>query len=155
LIQGLGQGAKGYLIHISGTAILKQVSNGNDNEPAKIYHDNSEADVAEIVSFDLTHFHKDTEEAIRTAAKAAAVPFAILCPPTIYGTGKGAFKTRSIQIPFLIEAILKRGRAFQVLEGQGIWDSEIPLSSILISVYPGNVTTNAETHDSQMSISVM
>ncbi|KAH0566351.1 hypothetical protein GP486_000257 [Trichoglossum hirsutum] len=123
LIQGLGQGRKGYLVHISGTGILHDVSTGFGNESAKIYRDTVDGDMAEIVSFDPSHPHGDTENVIRTTAKAAAVPFAILCPPLIYGIGKGVFKTRSIQIPLLVEAAMKRGKAFQILEGQNIWDN--------------------------------
>jgi hypothetical protein len=126
LVQGLGQGVKGNLVHISGTGILYDVSTGSGNESPKIYHDTANDDIAEIASFDPSHTHRDTEGVIRATAKAVAVPFAILCPPTIYGIGKGAFKTRSIQIPFLVEAMLKRGKPFQVLEGQNVWDSEIP-----------------------------
>jgi hypothetical protein len=128
LVQGLGQGTKGNLIHISGTGILHDISTGYGNESPKIYHDSNKADIAEIISFDATHFHQVTERAIRTTAKEVAVPFAIVSPPTIYGIGKGPIKKRSIQIPFLTEAILKRGRAFQVLEGQNIWDSGVFLS---------------------------
>ena len=56
------------------------------------------------------------------ANKQSSVPTAILSPPTIHGIGKGPIKTRSIQVPFLAEAILKRGKAFQVLDGQNFWD---------------------------------
>ena len=36
----------------------------------------------------------------------------------------GAVKERSIQVPFLVEAMLKRGKGFQILEGKNIWDRE-------------------------------
>ncbi|KAJ5310312.1 uncharacterized protein N7443_002773 [Penicillium atrosanguineum] len=41
------------------------------------------------------------------------VPTAIICPPRIYGVGEGPIKTHSIHIPYLSEAILKRGRGTQ------------------------------------------
>ncbi|KAI9775590.1 MAG: hypothetical protein M1839_000991 [Geoglossum umbratile] len=147
LVQGLGQGTKGNLIHVSGTGILRDVSTGYGNESSKIYHDASVADIAEIVSFDSTHPHQDTEKVIRTTAKAEAVPFAILCPPTIYGIGKGAIKTRSIQIPQLVETMLKRGRAFQILEGQNFWDSEI-----LFFFTPTNICTRGMATDTGVVI---
>lgn len=87
----------------------------------KVYHDI--ADLAEITSFPIeNHVHRDVDIAILAANKQFSVPTAILSPPTIHGVGKGPIKTRSIQIPFLAEAILKRGRGFQVLEGQNEWD---------------------------------
>jgi hypothetical protein len=35
-------------------------------------------------------------------------------------------KTRSIQIPWLAEAILKHGKAFTAGEGKNMWDGEMP-----------------------------
>lgn len=62
--------------------------------------------------------------AILEAHKKFNVPTAILSPPLIHGVGRGPLKTRSIQIPGLAEAVLKRGKAFQILEGQNIWDGK-------------------------------
>jgi hypothetical protein len=87
----------------------------------KAYHDI--ADLVEITSFPLeNHLHRDVDAAILAAQERFKVPTAIVSPPMIHGVGKGPIKTRSIQIPFLVEAILKRGKGFQVLEGQNIWD---------------------------------
>lgn len=89
----------------------------------KVYSDIS--DLPEITSFPLeNHVHRDVDKAILEAQKQFSVPTAILSPPLIHGVGKGPIKTRSIQIPFLAEAILKRGKGFQVLEGENIWDGE-------------------------------
>lgn len=60
--------------------------------------------------------------AILEIQKKLHVPTAILSPPLVHGVGIGPIKKRSIQIPALAEAILKRGKGFQVLEGQNIWD---------------------------------
>ena len=60
--------------------------------------------------------------AVLEAQRTLHVPTAIVSPPTIHGVGNGPIKTRSIQVPALAEAILKRGKAFQVLEGQNFWD---------------------------------
>jgi len=66
--------------------------------------------------------HRDVDMAILEAQKSLHVPTAILSPPLVHGVGNGPLKTRSIQIPALAEAILKRGTGFQILEGQNIWD---------------------------------
>ena len=79
--------------------------------------------MAEITSFPVEgHVHRDVDLAILEAQKRLHVPTAIVSPPLIHGIGKGPIKTRSIQIPALAEATLKRGKGFKILEGQNIWD---------------------------------
>ncbi len=70
--------------------------------------------------------HRDVDNAVLTGGKALHAPTAILAPPTIHGVGKGPIKTRSIQIPWLTEAILKHGKAFTVGDGRNIWDGTNP-----------------------------
>jgi len=123
LIQGASQrkSKPAYFIHVGGSGILHDVSNDFGNPSDKTYSDIT--DVAEITSFPLQdHVHRDVDAAILEAQKRLGVPTAIVSPPTIHGIGKGPIKTRSIQVPFLIDAILKRGRGFQVLGGQNSWD---------------------------------
>jgi hypothetical protein len=90
----------------------------------KVYHDI--ADLVEITSLPLENLHRDVDVAVLAGHERFKVPTAIVSPPMIHGVGKGPIKTRSIQIPFLVEAILKRGKGFQVLEGQNIWDRKWP-----------------------------
>jgi hypothetical protein len=79
----------------------------------------------EITSFPIeNHFHRDVDIAVLEGNKKFNVPTAIVSPPLLHGIGKGPIKTRSIQIPFLTDAVLKRGKGFQVLEGQNIWNGE-------------------------------
>jgi len=87
----------------------------------KVYSDI--ADLQEITSFPIeNHVHRDVDMALLEAQKRFSVPTAIVSPPMIHGVGQGPLKQRSIQVPFLIEAILKRGKGFQVLDGENIWD---------------------------------
>lgn len=91
----------------------------------KVYSD--VADLQEITSFPIeNHVHRDVDMALLEAQKKFAVPTAIVSPPMIHGVGQGPLKKRSIQVPFLIEAILKRGKGFQVLDGENIWDRTSP-----------------------------
>jgi len=104
--------------------VLTQVGQPSD----KIYHDTT--DLAEITSFPIEgHVHRDVDMAILEAQKRLHVPTAIVSPPLIHGVGNGPIKTRSIQIPALIEATLKRGKGFQILEGKNIWDRKQPSRS--------------------------
>lgn len=118
----MSKGRKGRYVHISGTGILHDVSNGYGNPSPKIYHDIDDLD--EITSFDSTHLHRDVDAAVIAAGEKHGVSTAIISPPTIHGVGAGPIKTRSLQIPFLIEAILKNGDAFTVGEGSNYWDSK-------------------------------
>ena len=68
--------------------------------------------------------HRDVDMAVLEAQKKLHVPTAIVSPPMVYGVGKGPLKNRSIQVPSMIEAILKRGKGFQVLDGLNFWDRE-------------------------------
>tara|TARA_R110002060_G_scaffold78222_1_gene91027 strand:+ start:817 stop:1251 length:435 start_codon:yes stop_codon:yes gene_type:complete len=96
----------------------------------KVYSDI--ADLQEITSFPIeNHVHRDVDMALLEAQKRFSVPTAIVSPPMIHGVGQGPLKQRSIQVPFLIEAILKRGKGFQVLDGENIWDREQPCVAFL------------------------
>jgi nucleoside-diphosphate-sugar epimerase len=122
IIEGMSKGKKGHYIHVSGSGILHDVPNGYGNPSPKIYSDIK--DVLEITAFDSTHVHRDIDAAVIEAGIKFGVPTAIVSPVTIHGIGNGPIKTRSLQIPFLTEGILKRGKAFTVGEGKNIWDSE-------------------------------
>jgi hypothetical protein len=121
IIEGMSLGKKGHYIHVSGSGILHDVTNGYGQPTSKIYHDTT--DLVAITSFDSTHVHADVDASVTAAGLKYGVPTAILSPVTIHGIGHGPVRTRSIQIPFLTEGILKRGKAFTVLEGKNIWDN--------------------------------
>lgn len=120
LIEGLSHGKKGHYIHISGTGILHDVSNGFGNPSSKIYHD--VVDILEITSFDSTHIHRDTDAAVIASGETLGIATAIVAPCVIYGIGKGPINNRSVQVPVLAEQTLRRGRPFAVGAGNNIWD---------------------------------
>jgi nucleoside-diphosphate-sugar epimerase len=125
LVKGIARGTNkdATLIHISGTGIMTDMSTGPGNLAPKVYHDMIPSDIQEILSFDESHIHRDVEAAVIAAAAQHHVKTAIISPPMIHGIGKGPIKKRSIQVPVLIDSILKRGRAFQILEGENMWNS--------------------------------
>ncbi|RLL99782.1 hypothetical protein CFD26_106916 [Aspergillus turcosus] len=120
IMTGMATGKKGRFIHISGTGVLNDASTGFGNVAPKVYDDIK--DVQEIINLPMTALHRDVDNAVITCGKEYGVPTAILCPPMIHGVGTGPGKKRSIQVPFLIEAIVQRGRAFTVGEGNNRWD---------------------------------
>jgi hypothetical protein len=91
-----------------------------------VYHDIADLEVITSLPIE-NHVHRDVDMAVLDGQKKFKVPTAIISPPLIHGIGKGPIKTRSIQIPFLAEAVLKRGKGFQILEGQNMWDGELML----------------------------
>lgn len=116
----MARGKKGRFIHISGTGVLNDMSKGPGNPTPKVYDDIK--DVLEITSLPMTALHRDVDAAVIAAGKEYDIPTAIVCPPMIHGVGSGPGKKRSIQIPYLMEAIVGRGKAFTVEEGNNIWD---------------------------------
>jgi hypothetical protein len=99
---------------------MTDMSNGPGNSAPKVYHNMDPADIREILSFDESYIHRDVEAAVVATAAQYGVKTAIISPPMIHGVDKGPAKQRSIQIPILIENMLKREKAFQVLEASNI-----------------------------------
>ncbi|RDW81834.1 hypothetical protein BP6252_02946 [Coleophoma cylindrospora] len=120
LIKGLAQGGKGgSFIQISGAASLADVPNGHGQPSSKVYDDIE--DIAEITTFDSTHLHWDADQAVLHEGQALGVRTAILVPSMVYGDGEGPVKTKSMTIPWLVDAIVKRGKGFTVGEGKSAW----------------------------------
>lgn len=120
MISGMSSGKKGRFIQISGTGVLHDASTGLGNVAPKVYDDIK--DIQEIITLPMTALHREVDNSVITCGKEYGVPTAILCPPMIHGVGTGPGKRRSIQVPFLIEGIVQRGRAFTVGEGNNRWD---------------------------------
>jgi nucleoside-diphosphate-sugar epimerase len=120
-LEGLAKRATpGFYIHTSGTGVLNDVATGKLGQytTPKIYDDIE--NLAEIVALPETQIHQAIDQTVLRAP--ANVKTAIVSPPTIYGTGATA-RPRILQIPWLIDAILKRGAAFQVNQGLNSWDA--------------------------------
>lgn len=112
-----------YFIHTSGSAMLADVSKP-ERFGAAILEDEHYADISTlsaITSFPVEgHVHRDVDFIVLSSP--SNVHTAIVCPPTIYGAGSGPVNTRSIQIPGLTSAILKRGKGFTVRGGKNGWN---------------------------------
>ncbi|OJJ02221.1 hypothetical protein ASPVEDRAFT_52957 [Aspergillus versicolor CBS 583.65] len=113
-----------WIIHTSGTSVLsiedqRACSYGIDR--AQEYNDWD--GVRELVNLPADAVHRNVDEIILAASKCnqASVKTAIVCPPTIYGPGRGPGNQKSIQAYLLAAAVLKRGRGFLVGAGENIW----------------------------------
>ncbi|KAH7321283.1 hypothetical protein B0I35DRAFT_211080 [Stachybotrys elegans] len=129
IISGLQTGhtaeQPGYLIHVSGSAILgwydfKHQRFGEAPVEEQKYHDID--DIERLLTLPDDAFHRDIDKIV-LAANSDAVRIAVLCPPTIYGKGTGLGNTRSIQVPALTKGVLGLSFAPYVGAGKAEWDN--------------------------------
>lgn len=115
----------GYWIHVSGTSILtwydaKVRRFGDPPLPEQKYHDIE--GVERLINELPDEADHRTTDKIVLDANSDTVKVAIVCPPTIYGTGSGVINTRSMQVPNLAKGTLEKGFAPIVGEGKTEWD---------------------------------
>ncbi|KAL9567249.1 hypothetical protein ACKAV7_008491 [Fusarium commune] len=115
--------APGFVIHLSGADIIcfDDVNAGT----CGIKRDRTFNDwegIGEVTSLQDNAPHQGVDQTILGIAKKGGKT-AIVCPPTIYGPGRGPGNKRSIQVPELVSHILRRGAAFTVKKGENIWNS--------------------------------
>lgn len=75
--------------------------------------------LGEIQALPWTALHRNTERILHAEAARGGgqVNVAIMCPPDIYGRGKGLGKARSAFVPFFVQEARRVGRAFYYGEG--------------------------------------
>jgi hypothetical protein len=148
IVEGLSsRSTPGYLIHTSGTGILciNDIQRGTFGTPAeKIYDDWDNID--EVTSLPNDAWHRNVDKIILGAGDN--VKTAIVCPPTIYGRGRGPGNTFSDQWILMAKGVIQRGKGFQVGEGQNKWThvhvhdlSNIYLSLVEAAVQGGGDAT--------------
>ncbi|XPS72340.1 hypothetical protein M3J09_004505 [Ascochyta lentis] len=122
IIAGLERrSSPGYLIHLSGTGIVSDWSSpthlGRLNP--KVWSDASASDLQEIRNLPNTALHRNTEVILHQTIRESTekINVAIMCPPDIYGRGKGLFKTQSALIPLCVKESKTLGRVFLVGKG--------------------------------------
>jgi hypothetical protein len=112
IISGLlSRSTPGYLLHLSGTGI---VSDWADEEylgrrNPKIWSDISS--LAEVQDLPYNALHRNTEVILHETARLYddRINIAIMCPPDIYGKGKGLAKTHSAFVPIYVKEIKRLG----------------------------------------------
>lgn len=114
----------GYWIHTSGTGILTfedfRASTYGDYR-AKEYNDWD--GIGEVTSLPDDALHRVVDKIVLAAGQdfPDRVKTAIVCPPTIYGPGRGPGNVRSAQAYILAKEVLKRKKGIQVGSGKNIW----------------------------------
>jgi hypothetical protein len=157
IVAGLSRsGRKTYLIHTSGTGVLSFEdfeSNTYGIKREKVYDDWN--GIGEVTSIPDVALHRNVDKIILGSNDASAgnTQSAIVCPPCIYGPGRGPDNQRSVQVYDMAKAALKRMKGFVVNEGVNMWTqvhvqdlSEVYLALVTAALSPdgGKATWNKE-----------
>lgn len=126
LIKGLaahGPESPGYIVHTSGTAIIAfaDIERQTFGESSSKIYDDWDG-IGEITSLPDFAPHRNVDKII-LAADTHNVKSAIVCPPTIYGRGRGPGNQRSHQVPELSRCTLQKGHGIQVGAGKTYWSN--------------------------------
>ena len=122
IVQGMAKHrSTSYLIHTSGTGILtfetaRKQSFGD--ETTKVFNDWD--GVQDLTSLPDDAIHRNVDRIV-LAAGSDQLKTAIVCPPCIYGPGRGPDNTRSVQAYKATEAMMKNKRGFVIGKGKNVW----------------------------------
>jgi hypothetical protein len=114
----------GFWIHLSGTGILcwKDIETQTYGEaPSQPPYDDLE-NVDALTSLPDTAFHRHVDKIV-LAAQSDGIKEVIVCPPTIYGLGRGPANKRSRQVYNLVRITLEDGQPPQLGKGLTEWDN--------------------------------
>ncbi|MCJ1400062.1 hypothetical protein MMC11_003265 [Xylographa trunciseda] len=114
----------GYLIHTSGTGILlfKDLESGIYGEASPEIYDDWDG-IKKVTSLPDNAPHRVVDKIILAGGKEnpALLKTAIVCPPTIYGKGRGPDNQRSQQLPDLAKYTLIEKHGIQIGAGKTFW----------------------------------
>nr|WNN28536.1 putative short-chain dehydrogenase/reductase [Phoma sp.] len=125
LVTGLAQSQKKtFLIHTSGTGVLafQDFESGTYGIKREKVYDDWDG-ISEVTSLPDSAIHRNVDKVILAADDTSAgnISSAIVCPPCIYGPGRGPDNRRSVQVYDMAKAALNRHKGFVVQEGANIW----------------------------------
>ncbi|KAF2819197.1 NAD(P)-binding protein [Ophiobolus disseminans] len=147
IVAGLAQSQnKSYLIHTSGTGVLSfQDFEEGTYGVAREKEYNDWDGIGEVTSIPDTALHRNVDKIVLAANKTSGgtVHSAIVCPPCIYGPGRGPDNKRSVQVYEMARATLERHKGFVIEEGVNRWTeshvqdlSEIYLALVTAALSP-------------------
>jgi len=150
LAKGHSKEHPGFWLHTSGTGILtwKDSEDGTFGEaPSQPPYDDLE-NVSGLTGLPDKAFHRDVDKIV-LGASSESVKTAIVCPPTIYGPGRGPGNQRSRQVYDLAKATLQQGQAPQLGKGLTEWDNVHvhDLSDLWVLLVDAAVKNDPEMHD--------
>ncbi|EAW12617.1 putative nucleoside-diphosphate-sugar epimerase [Aspergillus clavatus NRRL 1] len=113
-----------WIIHTSGTGILTVEDFRNNTWGIERTKEHNDWDgVDELLNLPDDSLHRNVDTIIIGAGQRApdSVKTAIVCPPTIYGPGRGPGNQKSVQAYWLAAAVLKRKQGLLVGQGKNTW----------------------------------
>ncbi|CAG7935911.1 unnamed protein product [Penicillium olsonii] len=127
LVQGHTPERPGFWLHTGGAGILtyfdSEVKKVFGELDSKVFDDYDGVD--ELVNLPPAAFHRNIDEIILNTgtAHADSVKTVIICPPTIYGEGRGPTSGRGRQVYELASFILKEQYCPQIGKGLSRWNN--------------------------------
>ncbi|KAF2731996.1 NAD(P)-binding protein [Polyplosphaeria fusca] len=128
----------GHLIHLSGTGIVSDFQSPDylGKKNPKVWSDVSS--LSEIASLPANALHRNTEVILNqtVAEHGDKIKIAIMCPPDIYGKGRGLVKTWSAYVPMFVKEVRGLGAVFWYGEGENTrsWVHIEDLMSLYLNV---------------------
>ncbi|EME80076.1 uncharacterized protein MYCFIDRAFT_63394 [Pseudocercospora fijiensis CIRAD86] len=117
----------GFWLHTGGTGILTYFDSKDDRlgEEWTRGEFNDYSGVSELTTLPDEAFHRNVDKIVLEATEkhGEAVKTAIICPPTIYGKGRGPVSGRGRQVYELTKMILTKGYAPVIGKGKAKWDN--------------------------------
>ncbi|KAF2144826.1 uncharacterized protein K452DRAFT_245996 [Aplosporella prunicola CBS 121167] len=115
----LSRSTPSFLIHLGGSGII---SDWQEDRPHGDLNPKAWSDVEDIDniwSLDDKALHRNVDKIIQQAwaEHGQKLKTAIVCPPDIYGKGRGPGRTRSVYVPMFYKEILDVGAPFYTASG--------------------------------------
>ncbi|GLI78265.1 hypothetical protein PoHVEF18_006574 [Penicillium ochrochloron] len=126
LVAGHTKEKPGYWLHTGGTGILTFEDSDKGtfgNKSDKVYDDWE--GVEELLNLPDHAFHRNVDKLVLDAAvkHADVLKVALVCPPTIYGRGRGPCSQRGRQVYELAKVTLQLQKGPIIGAGQAIWNN--------------------------------
>lgn len=123
LIKGMQRSSKPqvYYIHTSGTGILTFETLDNNafgDELPRVFNDWD--GITELWALPDRALHRNVDKLVQNSW-SGKIKSAIVCPPTIYGPGRGPDNQVSMQAPRAANSMLKHQKPWVVGKGANVW----------------------------------
>ncbi|KAL4882722.1 hypothetical protein BJY04DRAFT_38990 [Aspergillus karnatakaensis] len=122
IVAGLNKRGGGLYIHTSGTDVLLDPRAPLHPPETGVRTIDDWDGIEEVRSLPDDAPHREVDKFV-LASGTETLKTAIICPSTIYGTGRGVISQRTDQIPGSAKLILERGEGVQFADGKTFWNS--------------------------------
>lgn len=155
IVEGHSPSRPGYWLHVGGTGILtyfdSEVKKAFGEPDDKVFNDMD--GVQELTNLPSAAFHRNIDEIVLDTGTEHAdrVKTAIICPPTIYGEGRGPISGRGRQVYELTTFILNEKYCPRIGRGLSRWNNvHVHDLSTAISLLFATALDTARRNDSEI-----